>query len=96
MAGVEKEITTLKKNGPSLEDLNKFKAEYTRVHELQLRENEIWIDYLSTQNENNEDPNQWLDYNDRQNKVTVSAVQKGANKWLDGKNILRFVLLPEK
>ncbi len=96
MSGVEKEIAALRQNGPSLEDLNKFKAEYTRVHELQLRENETWIDYLSTQYENNDDPNQWLDYNERLNKVTASSVQKGANKWLDGKNILRFVLLPEK
>ena len=96
MAGVEKEITTLRKNGPSPEDLNKFKAEYTRVHELQLRENGTWIDYLSTQYENNEDANQWLDYSDRLNKITTSSVQKGANKWLDGKNILRFVLFPEK
>jgi len=96
MAGVEKEIATLRQNGPSLEDLNKFKAEYARVHELQLRQNESWIDYLSTQYENNEDPNQWLDFNNHLYKITTSSIQKAAIELLDGKNILRFALLPEK
>ncbi len=95
MSGVEKEIATLKQNGPSSEDLNKFKAEYTRVHELQLRQNESWIGYLSTQFENNEDPNQWLDYDNRLYKITTSSAQKAAIELLDGKNVLRFVLLPE-
>jgi len=95
IADVEKEIASLRKNGPSLEDINKFKAEYKRVNEIQLRENETWLDYLSTQYENNEDPNQWLDYNTRLNKVTPAEVQNTASQWLSGKNEIRFVLLPE-
>ncbi len=58
MKGVIKEMDTLRKNGPTLEDLNKFKAEYKRVHEVQLTDNQAWLNYLLSQNENHEDPNQ--------------------------------------
>jgi len=92
---VEKEIASLRKNGPSLEDINKFKAEYRRLNEIQLRQNETWLDYLSTQFENNEDPNQWLEFNNRLNKITPADVQKAAGQWLSGNNEIRFVLLPE-
>ncbi len=95
MADVEKEIASLRTKGPSPEDISKFKAEYKRVNEIQLRQNETWLDYLSTQYENNEDPNQWLDYTNRLNKITAAEVQKAAGQWLSGKNEIRFVLLPE-
>ncbi len=96
MKGVIKEMDTLKKKGPTMEDLEKFKAEYKRVHELQIRENQSWVDYLLSQYENQEDPNQILTYNQRVDNVTRAMVQKAAQTYLNGVNDLRFVLLPEQ
>ena len=96
MKGVMKEMDTLRKNGPTLEDLNKFKAEYKRVHELQSTENQSWLGYLLSQYENHEDPDQILNYNQRVDGVTQAMVQKAAQTYLSGANDLRFVLLPEK
>jgi zinc protease len=96
MEGVVKEIATLRQNGPLAEDLDKFKAEYKRIYELQMTENLPWLDYLINQYENQEDPMQTLDYLNRLNKLTAASVQEAAKKWLDGKNEIRFELLPEK
>jgi zinc protease len=95
MRSVVKEMDTLKKNGPTLEDLDKFKAEYKRVHELQMTENESWMDYLVNQYQNQEDPAQVLNYNQRLNILTQVRVQKAAQTYLNGTNAIRFELLPE-
>ena len=96
MKGVVKEMDTLKKSGPTPEDLDKFKAEYKRVHELQMTENQSWLDYILGQDENREDFTQILNYNQRINNITPVMVQKAAQTYLSGVNMLRFVLLPEK
>jgi zinc protease len=96
MKGVMKEIDTLKKKGPTLEDLDKFKAEYKRVHETQMTDNQSWLNYLLSQFENHEDFDQILNYNQRVNSITQAMVQKAAQTYLSGANDLRFVLLPEK
>jgi zinc protease len=96
MKSVVKEMDTLKKNGPTLEDLDKFKAEYKRVHELQIRENQSWLDYLLSQFENHDDPTLTLSYNQRLNNLTPGIVQKAAQTYLSGVNDLRFELLPEQ
>jgi zinc protease len=96
MKGVVKEMDTLKKNGPTQEDLDKFKAEYKRVHELQITENQSWLDYLINQYENQEDPAQTLSYNQRLSSLTPAIVQKAAQTYLSGANALRFVLLPQQ
>ena len=93
---VLKEMDTLRKNGPTQEDLDKFKAEYKRVHEVQITDNQSWLNYLLSQYENQEDPNQILNYNQRVDSVTRAMVQKAAQTYLSGVNDLRFVLLPEQ
>ncbi len=95
MNGVLKEMDTLRKNGPTPEDLNKFKAEYKRVHELQITENPSWLNYLLSQYENREDPTQISNYNQRVDSITSAMVQKAAQTYLSGANDLRFVLLPD-
>jgi zinc protease len=96
MKDVIKEMDTLRKNGPTQEDLDKFKAEYKRVHEVQTTDNQAWLNYLLSQYENHESPDQILNYNQRVDNVTQSMVQKAAQTYLSGVNDLRFVLLPEQ
>jgi zinc protease len=93
---VEKEIKNLQEKGPVAEDIEKFKAEYNRVHELQLRSNEYWLSYLDNQLENNEDMLLVTDYSKRLEKVNQLSVQEAAKKYLSGKNEIKFELLPEK
>ena len=93
---VMKDISKLRQEGPTAEDLNKVKAEYKRVYELQLTQNGFWTDYLIRQSQNQENPEQVLGYPQRLEKITAASLQKAAQEYLSGKNDLRFVLLPEK
>ncbi len=95
MNAVVKEITSLKKNGPTAEDLDKFRAEYKRVRELQLRQNEFWLDYLVTQYENGEKDGNVLTSTEGLDKLTSASIRAAAQKWLSGRNEIRFELLPE-
>lgn len=95
MAGVEKEMAALGQNGPEEEDLEKFKAEYARTHETQLRDNGYWLSYLSYQAENKEDLTQILHFSQRLDQVTGTAVQQAAQRYFNGTNEIRFELLPE-
>ena len=92
---VVKEIANLRKNGPTIEDLNKYRAEYKRVYETHLTENGFWLDYLNRQYENQEDPAQLLNYTQRLDKLTPASLQKAAREYLSGKNEIRFLLLPD-
>jgi len=96
MAGVEKEIALLRKKGPSQEDVNKFKAEYRRIYQLETGKNDYWLEYLTSQYQKKQDPAETLSYLNRLNKITPLMLQENAQLWLNGNNIIRFELLPEQ
>ena len=93
---VAKELAVLRANGPSLEDLNKFKAEYKRVQELQQTQNPYWITSLVNQYENHEKPSPVSDNYKLLDSLTTSSLKKAAGLYLSGVNAIRFELLPEK
>ncbi|MCJ0741886.1 M16 family metallopeptidase [Pedobacter montanisoli] len=90
------EVNTFKQNGATSEDLVKFKSEELRQEELNLRENGYWLSYLSTRLKNNDDINQVLSNKERINNVTVESSKTAAQKYLNGDNYIRLVLVPEK
>ena len=90
------EVKKAGKNGPSLENINKFKAEDRRSRETELKTNNFWLNYLNGQLINNEPLTQVNDYDDALGKVTVSGLKDIAAKYLNGDNYIRLVLSPEK
>lgn len=90
------EINKLRQNGPSLVDVNKVLAEERRSTELQLKENNFWLNYLTNQFQNNENLEQILSYQDDLNKITPESIKISANKYLEGNNFIRFILYPDK
>ncbi len=96
MEDIDKEIAAVRDHGPVPEDLEKFKAEYKRTHETQIRDNGYWLSYLTFQYENGEEPLNVMNYSNRLESVTAKQVQDAAKKYLNGKNRIAFVLLPEK
>jgi zinc protease len=90
------EIRKIRENGPSLVDVNKTLAEDRRSIELALKENGFWLNYLSNQFQNNENPEQILSYQEDLNKITPEALKASANKYLSGDNLVRMVLYPDK
>ncbi len=89
------EVNAFKQNGVTAEDLQKFKSEELRQEELSLRENGFWLSYLTNRLKYDDNIEQVLDNNKRINGVTVEATKTAAQKYLNGENYIRLVLLPE-
>lgn len=89
-------INEIKQKGADPKDIEKFKAESRRETELQLKDNNFWLGYLTNQYFNADDPTEVLRENEQLSKVTVESTKAAANAYLSGKNLIRFVLLPER
>lgn len=89
------EVNSFKQNGATAEDLQKFKSEELRQEELSLRENGFWLNYLSNRLKYDDDIDQVLGNKNLINSVTVESTKAAAQKYLNGENYIRLVLLPE-
>ena len=89
------EVNAFKQNGVTAEDLQKFKSEELRQEELSLRENAFWVNYLTNRLKYGDNLDQVLGNTARINGVTVEATKAAAQKYLNGDNYIRLVLLPE-
>ncbi len=76
-------------------DAEKYKAAYQKNLELILKDNNFWTTYLAGQYENKEDVLEVLGQEENLDRVTPEALKEAAGRLLDGKNVIRFVLLPE-
>jgi zinc protease len=94
IAGVQKEMADLREKGPEEEDVQKFKAAYTRDLESLYRQNSFWFSYLLGQYQNAEDVRQVLDVPANLEKITPQGLRTAARTWLSGDNLIRFELLP--
>jgi zinc protease len=96
IAATMEEINKIKQNGPDPVDIQKFIAEDTRSTEVQLKENSFWEGHLASSAQNQQDPDAVLHYIHDLGNVTVQSVKDAANKYLNGDNLIKLILLPEK
>jgi zinc protease len=96
VAATNEEINKLKTQGPSADDVQKFLAEQRRSVELQMQDNQFWLQYLVNHTQLNESMTGILHLEERLQAVTPASVQKAAQQYFDGKNYTRLVLMPEK
>lgn len=89
------EVNAVKSNGATNEDIEKFKSEEARQQELSLRDNGFWLNYLTNRIKYGDNVEQVLENKARLNKVDVSSTKMAAQKYLNGDNYIRVVLLPE-
>ncbi len=90
-----KVIDDIKQKGADAKDIAKFKAESQRETENQLRDNNFWLSYLSSQYFNGDDPTEVLHEPEELKKVTVGSTKAAANIYF-GPNVVRVVLMPEQ
>ncbi len=96
IAATMEEINKIKQNGPEATDVQKFQAETTRAIEVNLKENSFWESHLTSSNQNQENPDDALNWIPDLNKATVQTVKDAANKYLNESNFIKLILLPEK
>ncbi|HVS91122.1 MAG TPA: insulinase family protein [Mucilaginibacter sp.] len=90
------EINKIKQNGPEAVDVEKFRAETMRAIQVDLKENSFWDSHLYTSSQNNENPDEALNWIKDLDQATVQTVKDAANKYLSGNNFIKLILLPEK
>jgi len=89
------EIEKLQTDGPQADDLNKVKQARLQTYRRALRENGYWMNYLRLNVLEGLDPHEILNIDKRINGVTADDVKAAARRYLDRKNHVEMVLLPE-
>ena len=92
---VRQEMADLRLKGPDTADIEKYKAGIRKNTELALKDNGFWLNYLAGQYENGEDVLEALHWQDRLDSITVKSLKDAAERFLDGRNEIRYALLPE-
>ena len=95
VAAAREEINKLKTEGATDLDITKFSTEESRQYEIHLRENEFWLNWLSGQYENGDDPLVLLQYPELIRQVTPASVKTAANRYLNEDNFIKLLLIPE-
>ena len=92
---VNNEISKIKTAGASQDDVDKFKAETVRVRDTQLQTNAMWQGWLTYVLQNKEPYTGVLYLKERLKAVTPLSVQQAARQFIDDRNYIRLVLMPE-
>jgi zinc protease len=96
VAAAIEEINDVKKNGCSDENLVKVKEGFLKERELQLKENNFWLAYISGNEMNNESLNDLDQFETWVKELKKEDFKVLANKYLVDTELKQFVLNPEK
>ena len=96
ISAVMDQIKEIKENLPTDSNVTKVKEIQTREREVQLKENNFWVNALNTYYWNGDDPKLILKKQQFINKIDGKQIQETAKKYLIMDNYMKFVLYPEK
>ncbi|MFL5787670.1 MAG: M16 family metallopeptidase [Flavisolibacter sp.] len=88
-------IKNIQEKGPEQKDLDKVKETWRKQYQVSMQSNDAWLSNLSEAFIDKTDPHNILDYEQKLNALTVSDVQKAAQKYLTMNNYVKAVLYPE-
>ena len=96
IAGVKSVIEELKNKKTDDSYMTKVKEIQKREFEVNLKENNFWLNAIYEFDFNKNDMKKLLSFNDKVDKLTADDIQKAAKKYLTTKNYAEFVLYPEE
>ncbi len=88
-------IDSVKRTGPTEDELVKIREQFIRAHETGLRENAAWIGWMSDHDEDGRDQHATAQYPSLVQRLTVAQLRDAARRYLDLAQYARFTLLPE-
>ncbi len=88
-------IDSVKRAGPTPDEMAKIRETFLRQHETGLRENAAWLRWMSDHDEDGRDQHATVQYPAHVQKLTAEQVRDAARRYLDLKQYARFTLLPE-
>jgi zinc protease len=89
------EIEKLKKEGPSAENLEKFKANDKLNYESALKTNDFWSNYLYSNLYNGDDMHRIFQRSALRDHLNPATVKEVAQRFINDKNVIKIVQLPE-
>ncbi len=89
-------IKNAQEKGIEQKDLDKVKETMKKQNEDAVKENEHWLEGLSSAWIEQEDANWILDFSKKVDALTVQDIQDAAKKYLNMQNYIKAVLYPEK
>ena len=90
------EIDRIKREGPSIRDLEKVKLAKVETYRESMKTNGYWGSYLCKIKYDGYDAKRFLDYESVLNAVTAEQIRETANQMLSGENTFKAILYPEK
>ena len=90
------EVEKLQKEGPSKQNMEKVTETLHRQREINLKDNQFWLNALQTYYMNDDNISDIMKYDEMVNKITAEDLQKAANTYFDMNNYVEIVLVPEK
>jgi zinc protease len=93
---VFKEIEEFKASGPTPTQVNDVKTQLTREYETNSKQNGWLIGQISIKYHYGEDPDGLLKLPELYQAVNAAMIQEAARRYLDTKNYIKVVLMPEK
>ena len=82
--------------GPSAETLSKVKNQMINDHQTSMKQNNMWLSYISGKYQTGEDINSINTYEDRVNAVTIEDIVKFMKENFDINQYVKAYLYPEK
>lgn len=89
------EIEKLKKEGPSAENLGKFKANDKLNYEAAIKTNDFWSNYLYSNLYNGDDMHRIFQRSTLRDNLNPDTVKEVAQRFINDKNVIKIVQLPE-
>ncbi|MFZ4861918.1 M16 family metallopeptidase [Sphingobacterium sp. Mn56C] len=89
------EVQRLQQNGPSAEDMHKFKAQRLLGLEQNINQNTFWLNYLLNTALSKQDIEAVNHYKAKIEGLTADKVQDMAIRYLQNDQLFRFILIPE-
>ena len=88
-------IDSVKRAGPTDDEMAKIRETLLRSHETGLRENAAWIGWMSDHDEDGRDLHTIVQYPSLVQRLTADQVREAARRYLNLTQYARFTLLPE-
>ena len=89
-------IKNAKEKGIEQKDLDKVKETWRKQNDDRLKQNDFWLESLSSSWIEHEDPMWILDYSKKVDDLTIKDLQDAAVKYFDMQNYVKAVLDPAK
>ncbi|UTY58788.1 pitrilysin family protein [Massilia sp. erpn] len=95
IAAIATEVRRLQAQGPEAADLDKVKANWRIGNRHQLRSNGYWLEQLMAARMEKIDPELFLHFEERFEKLSSAELQLAAQRYLDPANYVELTLKPE-